>query len=64
MIILNVNGARLRAEIDADTPILWALINGKSQLRLVITSSIRRKTLWEMLVIGWKLPPGTASKPR
>jgi isoquinoline 1-oxidoreductase subunit alpha len=25
MIILNVNGARLRAEIDADTPILWAL---------------------------------------
>jgi isoquinoline 1-oxidoreductase subunit alpha len=25
MIILNVNGARLQAEIDADTPILWAL---------------------------------------
>jgi hypothetical protein len=23
MIILNVNGARLQAEIDADTPILW-----------------------------------------
>jgi len=25
MIILNVNGARLQAEIDADTPILWVL---------------------------------------